>query len=172
MELRVFETLCSINVNDKVEKKNGLAYLTWSYAWQEFVKVCPNARYEVKFFDDKPYIYDEKLGYMVFTSITVGDDTKQMWLPVMDGANKAMKDHPYKYFVTKKNFNTGHLERIEKTCEAASMFDINKTLMRCLTKNIAMFGLGLYIFNGEDLPQERQENERWEGLEKHSTDKK
>jgi len=100
MELRVFETLCSIDVNDKVEKKSGFAYLTWSYAWQEFVKVCPNARYEVKFFDNKPYIYDEKLGYMVFTSITVGDDTKQMWLPVMDGANKAMKDHPYKYFVT------------------------------------------------------------------------
>jgi len=64
MELRVFETLCSIDVNDKVEKKSGFAYLTWSYAWQEFVKVCPNARYEVKFFDNKPYIYDEPVKHI------------------------------------------------------------------------------------------------------------
>jgi len=65
-----------------------------------------------------------------------------MWLPVMDGANKAMKNAPYSY-TTRYG---------EKTVEAASMFDINKTLMRCLVKNLAMFGMGIYIYAGEDLP--------------------
>jgi hypothetical protein len=61
----------------------------------------------------------------------------------MDGANKAMLSTPYTY---KTKFG-------EKTVEAATMFDINKTLMRCLVKNLAMFGLGLYIYAGEDLPE-------------------
>ena len=156
MEKKTFETLYSINVNDKTEKKNNLTYLSWAWAWAEFVKVCPEAHYEIKTFDGKPYLHDEKLGYMVFTSITVGDDTKEMWLPVMDGANKAMKDHPYKYQVRQKNYQTGSIEIVERTCEPASMFDINKTIMRCLTKNISMFGLGLYIYAGEDLPEEIQ----------------
>ena len=156
MEKKTFETLYSINVNEKTEKKNNLTYLSWAWAWAEFVKVCPDARYEIKTFDGKPYLHDEKLGYMVFTSITVGDDTKEMWLPVMDGANKAMKDHPYKYQVRQKNWQSGNIETVEKVCEAASMFDINKTIMRCLTKNISMFGLGLYIYAGEDLPEEIQ----------------
>ena len=105
-------------------------------------------------FDGKPYVYDDKTGYMVFTSVTVNGDKKSMWLPVMDGSNKAMKDHPYKYVVRQRDFNTGKIVKVEKTCEPASMFDINKTIMRCLTKNLAMFGLGLYIYAGEDLPEE------------------
>lgn len=144
MKRETFEELYKVNVNEKTESKNGLTYLSWAWAWAEFVKICPDASYEIKMFDGKPYIYDEKLGYMVFTSITADGDTKEMWLPVMDGNNKAMKDHAYKYMV--KNY--------EKVCEAASMFDINKTIMRCLTKNISMFGLGLYIYAGEDLPEE------------------
>ena len=119
------------------------------------MKECPNAKYEIKKYDWKPYLYDDKLGYLVSTSITIDDDTREMWLPVMDNANKSMKDHPYKYKV--KNFMTGEI--IEKVCEAATMFDINKTIMRCLTKNIAMFGLGLYIYAGEDLPEENEEKE-------------
>jgi hypothetical protein len=66
-----------------------------------------------------------------------------MWLPVMDGANKSMKHEPYTY-----STRYG-----DKSVEQASMFDINKTLMRCLVKNLAMFGLGHYIFAGEDLPE-------------------
>ena len=111
MEEKLFEKLSTINVNDKVEKKEGLTYLSWAWAWSEFVKVCPDAKYEIRMFDGKPWLYDDKLGYMVFTSITVGNDTKEMWLPVMDGKNKAMKDHPYKYMV--KNY--------ERTVEPASM---------------------------------------------------
>ena len=151
MEKEVFAKLNSLNVNEKTEKKNGLTYLSWAWAWAEFVKVCPDAKYEIREFDGRPYLYDEKTGYMVFTSVTVGDDTKTMWLPVMDSKNKAMKDHPYKYVV--RGFNN---QQKELVCEAATMFDINKTIMRCLVKNIAMFGLGLYIYAGEDLPEETE----------------
>lgn len=168
MEKKVFDQLYQVNVNGKTEKKNGLTYLSWAWAWAEFVKVCPDAHYDIQMFDGKPYLYDDKLGYMVFTSITVGDDTKTMWLPVMDGANKAMKDHPYKYQVRQKNWQSGKVEIVEKAVEAATMFDINKAIMRCLTKNISMFGLGLYIYAGEDLPEEikeQEKNERWEGLQ-------
>jgi hypothetical protein len=72
-----------------------------------------------------------------------------MWLPVMDGANKAMKRQPYTYKVWDRYNNKWQ----EKQVAAATMFDINKTIMRCLVKNLAMFGLGLYIYAGEDLPE-------------------
>lgn len=142
-----FEEICKINVNDYINQKQGLSYLSWSYAWKEFKKIFPNAIYEIKMFEGKPYIYDEKLGYMVFTSVTVDNLTHEMWLPVMDSSNKAMKDKDYQY---KTKYET-------KTCLAATMFDINKTIMRCLVKNLAMFGLGLYIYNGEDLPEDSEE---------------
>jgi hypothetical protein len=141
----VFETLSAINVNDKVEKKSGLTYLSWAWAWGEVKKVYPDAVYSV--LQDpstlKPYFFDEALGYMVMTSVTIQGQTLEMWLPVMDGANKSMKHEPYTY-----STRYG-----DKSVEQASMFDINKTLMRCLVKNLAMFGLGHYIFAGEDLPE-------------------
>lgn len=142
-----FSKLYAINVNDYVERKNGLTYLSWANAWAEFKKVYPEATYEVVKFDGKPYVYDENLGYMCYTTVTVGDLTHEMWLPVMDGANKAMKAVEYTY---KDRYGK------EKTVQAATMFDINKTIMRCLTKNLAMFGLGLYIYAGEDLPEEEK----------------
>ena len=76
------------------------------------------------------------------TEVTIAGETLEMWLPVMDGANKAMKSTQYSY-TTRYG---------EKSVEAATMFDINKTLMRCLVKNLAMFGMGIYIYAGEDLP--------------------
>jgi hypothetical protein len=139
----VFATLSSINLNDKVEKKKDLTYLSWTYAWSEVKKHYPNAQYEVKFFNGLPYVYDSVLGYMVFTTVTIEDQTHMMWLPVMDGANRSMMANSYTY-ITKFG---------EKTVDAATMFDINKTIMRCLVKNIAMFGLGIYIYSGEDLPE-------------------
>ena len=159
--MSVFEQLNAINVNSKVEQKKtgktSLSYLSWSWAWAEFKKVCPTATYEIKKFDDGkgklvPYLYDNSLGIMVFTSVTVDDITHEMWLPVMDGANKAMKFESYAY---KTKFG-------EKTVEPASMFDINKTIMRCLVKNLAMFGLGLYIYSGEDLPDLTEEQKELE----------
>ena len=138
----VFATLSAINLNDKVEKKKDLTYLSWTYAWAEVKKHYPEAQYEVKFFEGYPYIEDDNLGYMVFTTVTIEGQTHMMWLPVMDGANKSMKNEEY-------NYDTRYGQ---KTVEQASMFDINKTIMRCLVKNLAMFGLGIYIFAGEDLP--------------------
>jgi len=136
----VFERLSAINVNDHVEKKanSGMTYLSWAWAWSEVKKAYPNATYEV--FNTE---YDPSLGYMCHTQVTIEGETLKMWLPVMDGANRAMKSEPYTY-MTKYG---------EKSVDAATMFDINKTIMRCLVKNLAMFGLGIYIYAGEDLPE-------------------
>ena len=143
----VFETLNNINVNDHTETKEGLTYLTWSWAWAEVLKVYPDATYSIlRFENNLPYVFDEKTGYMVFTNVTIDEITREMWLPVMDSKNKTMLDHEYTYTV-KGN---------EKTVNPATMFDINKTIMRCLVKNLAMFGLGLYIYSGEDLPEVEQ----------------
>lgn len=130
-----------LNVNDHTEKKNGLTYLSWAWAWTEILKQSPDAFYEIQMFDNKPYIYDENLGYMVFTSVTIGDQTKYMQLPVMDGANKAQKAVEYSYSTKFGN----------KKVLPATMFDINTAIMRCLTKNLALFGLGLYIYAREDV---------------------
>lgn len=149
-----FEKLYRVNVNDYTEEKNGLTYLSWANAWAEVKKIYPDAQYTIKRFDNNlPYVYDENTGYMVFTDVTIEGITYEMWLPVMDGANKAMKDMSYKYQVKKWNNNTRSYDMVEKTVEPATMFDINKTIMRCLVKNLAMFGLGLYIYAGEDLPE-------------------
>lgn len=142
----VFETLFEINVNDHIEKKKDLTYLSWPYAWAEVKKKYPSATYKIHLFGEKqlPYVFDENVGYMVFTDVTINDLTHTMWLPVMDSANKTMKSTSYTY-------NTKFKKDI--LVEAATMFDVNKTIMRCLVKNLAMFGLGLYIYSGEDLPE-------------------
>lgn len=130
MENTKFETAYKLNVNEKTEKKGGLTYLSWAWAWAEFKKIYSDATYKVgRAENGLPYFYDEKTGYMIFTEVTADGVTHEMWLPVLDFKNKAIK------------------------AENASMFDINKSIMRCLTKNLAMFGLGLYIYAGEDLPE-------------------
>jgi len=84
---------------------------------------------------DKPYFTDTDLGIMVMTSVTIDTQTLEMWLPVLDYRNKAI------------------------SIDKATMFDVNTSLMRCLTKNLAMFGLGHYIYAGEDIPQEDNSTE-------------
>ena len=159
-ELSAFEKLCELDVSKYTEKKNGLTYLSWTYAWKAFKKTYPNATYEITHWDGHPYLFDENLGYMVETTVSNGTESHTMWLPVMDGANRAQKHQPYEITTsTGKKF----------VVNAATMFDINTTIMRCLVKNIAMFGLGLYIYAGEDLPElsettiaekQAQENEK------------
>ena len=160
MAKEVFKTLNAINVNDHTEKKKSggadLTYLSWPYAWAEVKKLFPDAHYEIEKFNGLPYVFDPETGYMVYTTVTIDGITHEMWLPVMDGANKAMKNKPYKYVT-----GFGQYAK-EKTCEAASMFDVNKTIMRCLVKNLAMFGLGLYIYAGEDLPDAADDEARAE----------
>lgn len=148
----IFEELNKINVNEHTENKNGLTYLSWAWAIAEVLKKYPDMRYDIKKFADKdgvlrPYMYDENTGYMVETCVTIGDITRCMWLPVMDNNNHAMKSTRYEIATKYKTI----------VVEPATMFDVNKTIMRCLTKNLAMFGLGLYIYAGEDLPEEPQQ---------------
>lgn len=137
--------LSSINCNEHTEQKNGLTYLSWAWAWGIVKTNFPDANYRVRQYDGKPYLFDENLGYLVTTEVTINGETIEMSLPVMDGANKAQKNVAYTY------------GKYNKTCEAATMFDINTAIMRCLTKNLAMFGLGHYIYAGEDLPQVSEE---------------
>lgn len=146
----VFKTLNALNVNEHTEKKNGLTYLSWAWAWAEVKKIYPDATYQIRQFEGRPYLYDANLGYMVMTEMTIDGITHEMWLPVMDSGNNAMKDCEY----------TRKVGKYEKTVQPATMFDINTAIMRCLTKNIAMFGLGLYIYAGEDLPEESEEQKK------------
>ena len=154
-----FNKLNAINVNDHTEEKDGLTYLSWAWAWAEVKKAYPDATYTIKRFDGKPYLFDAELGYMVFTEMTIENHTHEMWLPVMNGAKKSMKNVAYTYDVKKFVWDKAERKKVwngeyeQKTVEAATMFDINTAIMRCLTKNIAMFGLGLYIYAGEDLPE-------------------
>lgn len=152
--MNAFDVLNDLNINGHTETKNvggkDLTYLSWAWAWAEVKKRYPDAHYEIwRNAEGLPYSVDPLTGYMVFTSVTIEGVTHDMWLPVMNGANKAMKTTAYRYKVGS----------YEKECEAATMTDINKTIMRCLVKNLAMFGLGLYIYAGEDLPESEKENE-------------
>ena len=145
--------LQAINVSQYVEKKesgkdkNGkpvyLSYLSWSYAWGELIKVYPTASYEIERFGEErlPFLRTGE-GYMVFTKVTIEGHTREMWLSVIDSRNNAMKEEPYTY---KTKFG-------ENSVDACDMNDINKTIMRCLVKNISMFGLGLNIYQGDDMP--------------------
>lgn len=143
-----FEILNSINVNSMTEKKQTggttLTYLSWASAWQVAKENFPDIEYEIEKNPETglPYWYDPLTGYMVFTKITLGSQTHEMWLPVLDGANRAMKAEPYEVQTKYK----------KTIVQAATMADINKTIMRCLVKCLSMFGLGLYIYRGEDVP--------------------
>lgn len=167
-----FKLLNGIDVNEHTETKEvggtSLTYLSWAWAWKAVKEKFPDANYEIVKFDGLPYVYDVNTGYMVYTKVTIEGITHEMWLPVMDGQNKAMKAEPYNYTVKNPSFKyakwneekQGYYDKygnkqeefIKKNVAAATMFDVNKTVMRCLVKNLAMFGLGLYIYAGEDLP--------------------
>lgn len=150
MKAELFAALNGLNVNEHTEKKTTggkeLTYLSWAWAWAEFLKICPDAQHEIvkNPMTGLPFFFAEGVGYIVYTNVTVEGDKKEMWLPVMDGANRAMLDHPY---TVKNKYGK------ESVVEAATMTDINRTIMRCLTKNLALFGLGLYIYAGEDTPE-------------------
>jgi len=114
---------------DGIYRTKLLTYLSWANAWKEFIKVYPTATYCIKKNDNGLSAFgDDKMGFMAYTTVTVGELTHEMWLPILDFKNL--------------------------TLVAPNIFDINKTVMRCLTKNLAMFGLGLYIYAGEDIPSD------------------
>lgn len=137
MEKNYFEELNAIDVSGKIEKKNGLSYLSWSYAWAELKKRYPEATYTI-YENTLPtgyvvnYFTDGKTAY-VKTGVTVNGIEHIEELPVMDFRNKSIP------------------------LEAMTSFDVNKAIQRSLTKAVARHGLGLYIYAGEDLPENAEQ---------------
>lgn len=134
----VFQTLNEINVNDKVEKKNNLSYLSWAWAWGEVKKKYPNAQYKIYERESEygpiNYFTDGRTAW-VKTSVIINELEHIEELPVMDYKNKSI------------------------TLDKLTSFDVNKAIQRSLTKAIARHGLGLYIYAGEDLPEEDKKKE-------------
>ena len=133
--MNYFEELNKINVSDKVEKKAGLSYLSWSYAWGEIKKKYPKSNYKVYENNDGWNYFSDGRTAWVKTGVTiVFDDNTELehieYLPVMDNKNRSI------------------------ALNEITSFDVNKAIQRSLTKAIARHGLGLYIYAGEDLPEE------------------
>lgn len=124
-----FTDLFQVNVNDKVEKKNGLSYVSWPYAWAEVKKRHPDANYTV-YENANGWCYhtDGKTAW-VKTGVTIEGIEHIEYLPVMDFKNRSIP------------------------LDAITSFDVNKAIQRSLTKAVARHGLGLYIYAGEDLPE-------------------
>ena len=130
-----FVTLNNINVNDKTEKKNGLTYLSWAWAWGEVKKLFPDATYTIYENADGWLYHTDMRTCWVKTGVTVNGIEHIEYLPVMDFKNRSI------------------------SIEDVTSFDVNKAIQRSLTKAVARHGLGLYIYAGEDLPEEEKANE-------------
>ena len=120
------ENLLSIDVSARTEKKANLTYLSWAWAWDFALRADPAAVYEIKLFDGKPFV-DINGTAMVMVAVTMFGKTMTCQLPVMDHRNKA---------ITKPD-----------------AFQVNTSIMRCMTKGLALHGLGLNIYVGEDLQE-------------------
>lgn len=125
-----FEKLAAIDVSEHVERKGNFSYLSWAWAVDQLRRHDPSATWEVKRFDGMPYMKTE-LGYFVEVEVTSNGIAMSQIHPVLDNRNKPIaKPTP---------------------------FDINTSIQRCLVKAIALHGLGLYIYAGEDLPKVEEE---------------
>jgi hypothetical protein len=133
--MNYFKILNSINCNDFTEKKNGLTYLAWAYAWRELKKIFPESYYTVYENKDGWNYHTDGRTCWVKTGVTVvQDDGFEIehieYLPVMDFRNKSIP------------------------LNGVTSFDVNKAIQRSLTKAISRHGLGIYIYAGEDIPDE------------------
>ena len=132
MELSVFKKLNSINVEEHIEQKNGLRYLSWAWAWAEVKKEFPSAKYTIyENIDGWNYFTDGRTCW-VKTGVEIDGIEYIEYLPVMDYKNKSIP------------------------LDQVTSMDVNKTIQRSLTKACARHGLGLYVYAGEDLPEEEQ----------------
>ena len=122
----IWRTLSAIDCSAHIERKGNLSYLSWAWAWGVVMEEYPQATYS---FQPMEVMSDQTV--MVHCTVTIGNTSRTMWLPVMDHKNKAIPN--------------------------PSSFAINTAMMRCLTKCLAMFGVGHYIYAGEDLPVAEQE---------------
>ena len=126
----LFEQLDSINVNEYTEKKGQFTYLSWAWAVRELLKVAPDATWKIHEWgydgvSRQPYMQTEA-GCFVQVTVTVHDIERTQVHPVLDNRNQ--------------------------TIEKPNAFQVNTSIQRCLAKAIALHGLGLYIYAGEDLP--------------------
>jgi hypothetical protein len=128
-----FQILNEINVTDKIEKKNNLSYLSWAFAWGELKKLHPDATYKIYETAEGIFYWNDGKTAWVKTGVTVNNIEHIEYLPVMDFKNKSID------------------------IKAITSFEVNKAIQRSLTKAIARHGLGLYIYAGEDLPEENGE---------------
>lgn len=130
----VFDTLNAINVQEHVEVKNiggvKLSYLSWAWAWTEVKKAYPEAFYTIYENKDGLFYHTDGKTAWVKTGVTIEGIEHIEYLPVMDNRNKSI------------------------TLDKLTSFDVNKAIQRSLTKACARHGLGLYIYAGEDLPEE------------------
>ena len=127
--MSVFATLNAVNVNEHTEKKNGLTYLSWAWAWAEVKKQYPEATYTIYENADGWFYHTDGKTAWVKTGVTIDGLEHIEYLPVMDYRNKSIP------------------------ADAVTSFDVNKAIQRSLTKACARHGLGLYVYSGEDLPE-------------------
>lgn len=129
-EKNYFEILNAVNVNGKTEKKGGLTYLSWAWAWAEVKKLHPDATYTVYENAEGWNYHTDGRTCWVKVSVTINGIEHLEYLPVMDFKNKSIP------------------------LNAVTSFEVNKAIQRAVTKACARHGLGLYIYAGEDLPEE------------------
>jgi hypothetical protein len=163
MEKSLFQKLFEVNVNDRVEvKDNGkvkLSYLSWAWGWAEVKKVDPEATYKIHEFpminpnktDVIPGVFvpylETETGFYVTVSVTINGHTLTETLPVMDEKNAPLGTTMMAWSKQVKG------QKEEVKTPTPTSFEINKSHKRCLVKAIALHGLGLYIYAGEDLPE-------------------
>ena len=148
MDTEARKKLLALDVSEHSEKKGKFTYLSWAWAVTEIIKLCPTAVWHYVKDAEGNLCHKDRTGYFVETSVTIDGQTINESHPVLDHRN-----HPM---------------------ENPNPFHINTSLKRCLTKNFAMFGLGLYIYAGEDLPDvaEEMDKEMAESNTKKSKSKK
>jgi hypothetical protein len=132
METNYFRELNSIDCSDKIEKKNGLSYLAWAFAWGEVKKRYPDATYTIYENEAGWFYHTDGQSCWVKTGVTVNGIEHIEYLPVMDNKNQSIPQ------------------------SKVTSFDVNKAIQRSLTKACARHGLGLYIYAGEDLPEDAE----------------
>ena len=140
--------LLKVNVNDHKEEKNGLSYLSWAWAWAEVLKADPKADFAVQTFNGQPFMTVGDTA-MVWVSVTIFGKPVTCWLPVMNSRNSPISIAGRTF---KDKYGKDQIEKVDA-------FNVNTSLMRCLTKAVAMHGLGLYIYAGEDLPEKEEKEE-------------
>ena len=130
-EPSLFGRLSAVDCRDHIEKKGKFSYLSWTWAWTTLKRHCPEARFQKHTFEvmgrEVPYMTDENGFAFVKVTVFTNDDTQTEVFPVLNHSNRPVQN--------------------------PNAFDVNTSLQRCLVKAIAMLGLGLYIYAGEDVPE-------------------